>query len=234
MARVTGEHTRRCSAPHKAVLEKDPRRRIHDIADARIELEDALAAPPAPERSKKRNHLSAAVALSLAVAVLLSLALAEVYGRRAPVDAPVYRTSILPPSGITTDGAVWTVDGFCQCSPSSHFAVSPDGRRLALAGVEARGVTSLWVQSLDGTAQPLAGTEGALVPFWSPDSRFIGFFVPGEGKVKRIDASGGPVLTVAENPAISTGGATWSRNGVILFAAFGPGNPILRVSASGA
>jgi serine/threonine protein kinase/Tol biopolymer transport system component len=216
-------------------LEKDPRRRIHDIADARIELEDALAAPPAPERSKKRNHLSVAVALSLAVAVLLSLAVAGVYVRRAPVDAPVYRTSILPPSGITTDGGVWTADqGFCQCPPNSRFAVSPDGRRLAFTGVEAGGINRLWVQSLDGsTAQRLAGTEGATVPFWSPDSRFIGFFVPGGGTVKRIDASGGPALTLADKSGASTGGATWSRNGVILFAAFGPGNPIRRVSASG-
>ena len=84
----------------------------------------------------------------------------------------------------------------------------------------AGGVTRLWVQSLDGlVAQPLAGTEGASVPFWSPDSRFIGFFVRGQ-KVKRIDAAGGPPLTLADND-VGQAGATWNRDGVILFASFG-------------
>lgn len=82
---------------------------------------------------------------------------------------------------------------------------------------------------LDGlSAQPLAGTEGAIVPFWSPDSRFIGFRAA--NKLKRIDAAGGPPLTLAD--ASGQAGTTWNREGVILFATF-PGGPIRRVSASG-
>jgi len=98
-------------------------------------------------------------------------------------------------------------------------------------GAEAGGVTRLWVQSLDElSAQLLAGTEGAIVPFWSPDSRFIGFKV--EDKLKSIDAAGGTPLLLVDGYG-GTGGATWNRDGVILFAAFGDGNPIRRISASG-
>jgi Tol biopolymer transport system component len=89
----------------------------------------------------------------------------------------------------------------------------------------------LWMQLLDGgSARPLAGTEGAAVPFWSPDSRFIGFFTT--ENVKRIDAAGGPPLTLADSGG-STSGAAWNRDDVVLFGYFGGGNPIRQVSASG-
>jgi Tol biopolymer transport system component len=114
--------------------------------------------------------------------------------------------------------------------PSARFALSPDGRRLAFVGTESSGATRLWVQSLDGLAgQPLAGTEDATMPFWSPDSRLIGF-VAG-GRVKRIDATGGPPLILADTTAGSQAGATWNRDGVILFTS--AGIPIRRLSASG-
>ena len=75
---------------------------------------------------------------------------------------------------------------------ASGPVLSPDGRRLVLvASSNSEGRTSLWIHSLDAAAvRPLAGTDGASLPFWSPDSRFIGFFA--DGKLKKIDASGGP------------------------------------------
>jgi Tol biopolymer transport system component len=87
----------------------------------------------------------------------------------------------------------------------------------------------LWVRPLDGiSSQPLAGTEGASYPFWSPDSRFLGFFA--NGKLKKIEASGGPPQTLAD---ASTGrGGTWNREGVILFAPSSR-DSIYRVSAAG-
>ncbi len=77
-------------------------------------------------------------------------------------------------------------------------ALSPDGTRLAFIATSGAN-TLLWVRPLDGSAaQPLAGTEGASYPFWSADSRFIGFF--SEGKVKKIDATGGTAQVIADAP----------------------------------
>jgi Tol biopolymer transport system component len=109
-----------------------------------------------------------------------------------------------------------------------HFALSPDGGRLVFVA-SGDGLSRLWVRSLDGVAaQPLAGTDNAEYPFWSPDSRSIGFFA--ESKLKRIDIAGGPPQALADAPA-ARGGA-WNPDGTILFAASQAG-PLSRVSASG-
>src|SRR6185295_19228441 len=85
----------------------------------------------------------------------------------------------------------------------------------------------LWIRALDSlSAQPLGGTEGAMYPFWSPDSRFIGFFA--SGKLKKFDVVGRSVQTICEAAAPST--SAWSKQGVILFS---PGGPLQRVSAAG-
>src|SRR5205823_3085497 len=89
----------------------------------------------------------------------------------------------------------------------------------------------LWIRSLDGlAAREVAGTDGAAGPFWSPDSRFVGFFA--DGKLKKIEVSGGAAITLCETPTFNA--ATWSRDGVIVFAhAAITGGPLLKVSASG-
>jgi eukaryotic-like serine/threonine-protein kinase len=203
----------------KRCFEKDPRRRVRDIGDARIELDDALAgraigAPVARRAGRERVALTALALVTVAAALAVGSVL---YLRRAPADTPAYRSSILPPAGESVPARV------------GRFALSPNGRRLAFVG-ENGGGTGLWVQSLDGlVAQPLAGTEGAGSPFWSSDSRFVGFYVG--GKIKTVDATGGPPMTLAD--AHPNPGATWNRDGTILFASFGPGNPIRRVSDSG-
>jgi Tol biopolymer transport system component len=108
------------------------------------------------------------------------------------------------------------------------FAISPDGRRLAFVA-SGDGASRLWLRPLDTvTAQPLAGTEGASFPFWSPDSRSVGFFAA--GKLKRIDIGGGLPQTLAD--AANGRGGTWTLDGMILFAPAG-GTPLFRVSASG-
>jgi len=92
------------------------------------------------------------------------------------------------------------------------------------------GRQSLWVRSLDTPdPQQLAGTDGAAFPFWSPDSRFIGFFAA-QGKLKKIAATGGPPQTLCD--ASGGRGATWGRDGVILFCP-SPGSVSHRVSSAG-
>ncbi|MGE0131083.1 MAG: protein kinase [Blastocatellales bacterium] len=205
-------------------LEKKPERRFQTASDLGFALE-ALSAPsgsrletavlPAVAENavasavRKRERLAWLVAaLSLGM-----LGFAWAYFTRQPAsDARVFKTSILPP----------------EKSSFGQIAVSPDGRHLAFTAATG-GNVQLWVRPLDSTeARPLAGTQGAIFPFWSPDSRFIGFFA--DGRLKKIEFTGGPALTLCEAPRTVTGGA-WSRAGVILFGQIQIG--LLRVSATG-
>jgi Tol biopolymer transport system component len=110
------------------------------------------------------------------------------------------------------------------------MAVSPDGRQIAFVGQTADARRSLWVRELDALKpRSLAGTEGATLPFWSPDNRFLGFFA--DGKLKKIDAAvGSPPQVLAAAPF--PGGGTWNRDGVIVFT---PNvfDPLYRIPASG-
>jgi Tol biopolymer transport system component len=110
-----------------------------------------------------------------------------------------------------------------------HVTVSPDGRLVAFIARSAGGKSSIWLRPLSSAAAaPLAGTDGAIALFWSPNSASIGFFV--DGKLKRVEAAGGPpqVLADAEAPF----GGAWNRDGVILFGAEQYG-PLHRVGATG-
>ena len=158
------------------------------------------------------------VAILAVVALAAGASAAVMYVRRAPADTHVYRALILPPDGVN-----WSIR-----TPALRFALSPDGRRLAFVATGPDGRTLLWVRPLDTlVAQPLAGTDGVAMPFWSPDSRFIAFNAGGD--LKRIDASGGPPLTVTETIANNQG--SWNRDDVILFAP--RAGPLYRVPASG-
>ena len=134
---------------------------------------------------------------------------------REPKEEPrIAKMSILPP-----EGAVFKATGIP--------AVSPDGRRIAFVAT-LDGKDSLWVRDLDSlVARALTGTDGASLPFWSPDSRTIAFFT--EGKLKKIDAAGGPALTLCY--ALGGLGGSWSKNEVIVFGVARRGT--FRVSAAG-
>src|SRR5262245_48784553 len=114
-------------------------------------------------------------------------------------------------------------------SSFGQIAVSPDGRHLAFTAATG-GKLQLWVRPLDSTeARELNGTQGAIFPFWSPDSRFIGFFA--DSRLKKIEITGGPVQTLCEVP-LPLGGAWSGAEGVIIF---GPQSLVglLRISATG-
>jgi eukaryotic-like serine/threonine-protein kinase len=197
-------------------LEPDPDRRLHHIADARIEIEDArndadsrdLAHATRPSRRRARVPGASTAALAIALAALLTA-----WVVRPPVDPPEMRVA-----EITTP----------RTSDLSSFALSPDGRRLAFVA-DHEGQSFLWVRELDSAqARPLPGTERARRPFWSPDSRSIGFFRDSE--LKRIDVRGGSVQTVTYLLAGTT--AAWGSDGTILFSS--TASPALhRVNAAG-
>jgi Tol biopolymer transport system component len=141
-------------------------------------------------------------------------------------SAAVYRAVILPPAVVTTDAA--TVQRAAAPRFGRGLAISPDGQRLAFVAPDADGRSLLWIRRLDGlSAQPLAGTEGALSPFWSPDGRRIGF-VAG-GSLKRIDAAGGQAVSLADG-VDSFNLGSWNRDDVILFTRR---DGIFRVAAAG-
>jgi Tol biopolymer transport system component len=199
---------RRCLEKHRA-------RRLHHVADVRIEIEDVLANPTATKDRPANDSRRAAVTRAIAAALLViaaALAGALVLARRSPVPAPEMRVEITTPP-----------------SPEPTFlAISPDGRMLVFVGGTDSG-SRLWVRSLAETAaRPLEGTELATAPFWSPDSRSIGFFA--DGKLKRLDLSGGITRTLATAPMGN--GGTWNRDGVIVFTPSAIG-PLFRVSAGG-
>jgi eukaryotic-like serine/threonine-protein kinase len=106
-------------------------------------------------------------------------------------------------------------------------AISPDGRRIVLQAT-VDGKIALYLRTLDSTEiQPLRGTDNGYLPFWSADSRYIGFFA--DRKLKKIDSHGGSPQTLCDAPEAS--GGTWNRDGIILFAPLNSG--LRRVSAAG-
>ena len=190
----------------KTCLSKDANDRFQTAHDLRLQLQwiaegGSQAGVPAPvvarRRSRERLAWAAAAAATLAALVLALVLLAR------PREAlHMVQSSILPP-----EKSAFVFDG-------GPMALSPDGRRLAFLAPTAEGKNLLWVRPLNGmAAQPLAGTDAASYPFWSPDSRFLGFFAG--GKLKKIDASGGPPQVLCD--AQSGRGGTWNREGVILF-----------------
>ena len=190
-------------------LEKDRAERLRDIGDARLELKEAPLSVPEPAPRQRRLPWMIATALATAVALVLLL----IHFVKAPPEQPAVRMTLLPP----------------EKTRFGDISVSPDGRRVAFTAEDAAGKIQLWMRPLDAlTAQALAGTEGALSPVWSPDSRWLGFFA--DGKLKKVEISGGPPQTIANAPS-SRGGA-WGRDGVIIFAPTN-GSPLVQVPASG-
>jgi Tol biopolymer transport system component len=194
-------------------LEKDPKRRLRDIGDAMLLLD---AAPPA-EVVAPRKWLWLFTAAAAALFLLAFGALALVHLREASPAVDTVRFQIPLPADVS----------FTQ---NSSFALSPDGRMLGFSGFGSDGVTRIWIRSMDSLAtHPLPGIEiGPRAPFfWSADSRHLAF--QADGKLKKIDISGGPAQTVCDAPGNIYGGS-WNRDDVILF---GSAGGVMRVPAGG-
>src|SRR6202166_4406438 len=192
-------------------LQKDLRRRLHDAADARIEIEEALTTPATAEpaatvkgiRALGRRELVLSIGALLLVAAIASLATWILRPSSSPLSKPVSRLTITLPPGQQLAGL----------ELGSTVALSPDGTQVAYVARQG-GTQQLYLRALDSLeARPMSDTEGAINPFFSPDSQSLGFFA--SGKLKKISVSGGAALTLAN--AAYPGGASWGSQGIIAF-----------------
>ncbi len=202
----------------KGCLAKEPENRWNTSHDVMLQLQwiaegGSAAGLPAPvaARRKSREKLAWGVA---AAGILAAAALGYGFLRRAPKPPRLVRFEVANPPGLTTIDAP---------------KISPDGKILAFNATDSNGKTQIWIRPLNAlTAQPLPGTEGTRRPFWSPDSRFLGFVA--DGKLKKIDVTGGPPTKICDAPTGVDG--SWSPEGVILLDGTAT-DPIYRVSAAG-
>ncbi len=196
-------------------LERDPRNRLHAIADARLELAEAAGAPaadlPARDAGPKRWRGVVAGAALLVMGALAGFASRGL--RAVPAASPAVRFTVVPPG---SSGRI------------QNLRISQDGKRLVYTlSSEPR----LLVHGLaQFESRPLAGTEGAAAPFLSPDGSFVGF--KQAGKVRKIAFDGGDPVDICDLPE-NTPGLAWGPGGVILFSPAWTNVGLWRVSASG-
>jgi serine/threonine protein kinase len=203
----------------KRCLEKDPDNRWQTARDLKSELEWIASAPgegttASPSSSRPKWLWPTAAGVLFLVA--LGLTSYVLFRSKPAVPAETLRFQIPAAE---------------KSSFNIYLSVSPDGRKLAYVANGADGQSHLWIRNMDSLeSRPLSGTEGAVSPFWSPDSRFIAFGVV--NKLKRIDVLGGPVQTVCELQ-VPVGVGIWGQDGFMMVGNRGSGPGLWRVSASG-
>lgn len=208
----------------RTCLAKDPSERCQSMHDVLLDLKwiseggSQAGIPVRVSSRRKRRERLAWLAASAFLATTIVLGATGYLATHR--EAKVVRAIIPAPEN---------AEFFLNSSFPGPVSVSPDGSRLAFTARVKGQPALLWIRELaTDMARPLFGTEGAAYPFWSPDSRAIGFFA--DKKLKRTDSSGGQVLALCD--AQNGKGGTWNRDGTILFApSYSSG--ICRVPASG-
>ncbi|MGQ0735551.1 MAG: protein kinase domain-containing protein [Acidobacteriota bacterium] len=217
-------------------LTKDPARRLHDIADARIEIEDAIADPHAAAgagqtRSVKRPSLPLIPWTLVGVlGAVAAVAIGYAVTTPAPEIRGPVRLSIALPPGVS----------LFAIGRGASVAVSPDGRRIVYVGMVG-GRRQLYLRPLNGfDSTPIAGTEDAANPVLSPDGRWIAFTTfPDGGSLKRIPIEGGTAQTVVDSMGdglrgFAVQGVAWGPDDTMVFGALNPRSiGLWRVAASG-
>jgi Tol biopolymer transport system component len=210
-------------------LEKKPADRWQTARDLRLELEwsarGGASTPSNVPVPGERSRVREAIAWVLAAAAVAAVAVITLSNQQ-PKAVETNRFTIATPPGTTVGVPV----------NRPRLAISPNGRHVAFIGTT-EGLQQLWVRSLDSLeARVLPGTDNAFSPFWSPDSRFIGFFVVGSGELRRVELSGGPARTIAGTLDTgarieSDGSPVWGPDGTIVFTQFRDG--LYRVASDG-
>ncbi|MCW8984347.1 MAG: protein kinase, partial [Thermoanaerobaculales bacterium] len=204
----------------QSCLAKDPEDRWQTAHDVKLQLQwiaegGSVVGLPAPVAARRKSREKVAW-IAFAISLLAAALFATGYFLRAPEPPRQTRFEIAPPPELATVG-----------SPR----ISPDGRNLVFRGVDSDGTAQLWVRPMNSVeARPLAGTEGARDdgrPMWSPDSRYVAFFVG--GKLKKVPVAGGPAQTICDANGAD---GSWSTNGEILFDGATTA-PLMRVAAAG-
>jgi len=213
----------------KTCLAKDPEKRWQSACDISLHLawikklveHGSTGIDTSPHSARRWLAGGVLVLLVLFVAIAVGTFAALKTGTTSPSKS-VTQFFVRPPEQRTFPAFRAGING------GNLPALSPDGHKLVVALSEPSGQSMLWLQRLDSTnAQPLAGTDEAAFPFWSPDSSSIGFF--SEGKLKKVPEAGGSVQVICDAP--SPRGGTWNKQGVILFAS--GRNAIYKVAAAG-
>ena len=195
----------------RTCLEKDREKRWQSARDVRHALRLIATEPPSsmPTRSVRVWPWVAASMAAIALGLVGWLFRPTPPGAVSRFEAPV-------PENVT---------------PYDDVSISPDGRKLIFAATAQDG---LWLRDVDALEwRRLPGTEGAVTPFWSPDSRYVGFTV--DTTLRKVDTTGGPPETVANLPNAAPRSGTWNRNGDIVLGSWGGGSggPLWRVSQAG-
>jgi Tol biopolymer transport system component len=185
-------------------LARDPKRRLRDIGEARLQIDAVLGggddisaspAPAAPAGSRRRAHFA------WAAVVVLAAVLSPIVVKRFDGQAPALLSRFDLPLPAKTSAFGWP-------------EVSPDGRSIATVVAGDDGINRIWIRRIDSTTfEALAGTEGATYPFWSPNSQSIGFFA--DDILKQIALSGGPPVPICA--AFRGRGGAWNASGTIVF-----------------
>ena len=208
-------------------LEKDPKRRLRDIGDVRLALSGAFETPAAPvavaPSRRSRSPVLAGVAGALAVGA--TAAALVVWAMTRPPAPRVWRFAVVTAAGQQVAGT----------NADRQLAMSPDGRRIVYVsgpGTDPGGGLILWpFDRFAGEALP--GITQARAPFFSPDSEWVGFFGgPGGSELRKVAVSGGPAIPICPAPG-GPRGATWTRDGTIIFATNTATTGLFSVPAAG-
>lgn len=209
-------------------LQKDPNKRLHDIADARIEIEDALSETPLPTSEELEAGVSRRVTASWWITALLLIITAIIVGITTWIltrrEAPsISRRFIIMPS---LSAPLTTASG-------TDVAVSPDGMRIAYVADTGTSLQLYMYLVNEFEARPLVGTEGAQLPFFSQDGKWLGFYSQSSQKLMKIPILDGKSIPLEICSAPSVFSAYWGDDDTILFGSRGFGYGIRRVSARG-
>lgn len=201
------------NADAAAVQASEPERRCQTAADLRDEVAWTAYTHASAQLTKRK--LRVWMSWAVAAAICIAAAVFAPVGFRTEVNVSAVRFVVPVP--------------FNRSASVGAPSISPNGRLLAFVAPDALSRDVLWVRPLDGLSlQALPGTEDASFPFWSPDSRSLGFF--STGKLKKIAVAGGLPQTLCD--VLIGWGGTWNRSGIIVFASSNRG-PLYQVSASG-